>query len=170
MSAGRLVHLVLVIGFWGLVITLYVWWRVRERRDASEGEIERKALVERLLRPDWQFYERHLQRPAPTALRELFADRKLVTSCGLEFTKDDGISSFNPLEEDSLVDTADQLGFDVVPFATSDCGDAIFLRPGMDEPDTVYISYHDDPGKGVLVLADSVAAMLERLRNVNDAV
>ena len=77
--------------------------------------------------------------------------------------------AFNPLDEDSLIDTADLLGFDIVPFATSDCGDAIFLRPGKDELDTVYIAYHDDPGKGLVVLADSVAVMLERLRKVVDA-
>jgi hypothetical protein len=102
-------------------------------------------------------------------LRELFADRRLVTRCGLRFTKNDGISTFNPLDEDSLVDTAHQLGFDIVPFATSDCGDAIFLRPGMEESNRVYIVYHDDPGQGVLVLADSVRVMLEKLRKVNDA-
>src|SRR5262249_30560093 len=161
--------LALVICFWGLVIFAYVRFRVRERRNAKQGEIERKALVERLLRPNWQFYERHLQRPAPAALRELFADQKLVTSCGLEFSKKAAISSFNPLDEDSLLDTSDQVGSDVVPFATSDCGDAIFLRPGQHESDAVYIAYHDDPGKGLVVLADSVAAMVERLRKVNNA-
>ena len=159
----------LVICFWVLVITWYVRWRVRERRDAKKGEIERKALVERLLRPNWEFYERHLQRPAPKALRDLFADTRLVTSCGLKVTKNDGISTFDPLDEDSLIDTADLLGFDIVPFAMSDCGDAIFLRPGKDESDTVYIAYHDDPGKGLVVLIDSVGAMLVKLRKAKDA-
>ena len=88
----------------------------------------------------------------------------------MKFIKSDGISSFNPLDENSLLDTADQLGYDVVPFATSDCGDAIFLRPGTDQSDTVYIAYHDDPGKGIVVLADSAAAMLVRSRKLNDAV
>ena|SRR2546421_5825064 len=153
--------------FFTLLLRDYLW---RRRHPPEEEAAERKALEERILSPDWTFYERHLQRPAPAALRELFADRRLVTSCGLKFTKSDGISSFNPLDEDSLLDTADQLGYDVVPFATSDCGDAIFLRPGTDQSNTVYIAYHDDPGKGIVVLADSAAAMLEQLRKLNDAV
>jgi hypothetical protein len=86
----------------------------------------------------------------------------------LEFSKSGGISTFNPLDKGSLVDTTEQFGFDVVPFATSDCGDAIFLRPGKDGPDTVFIAYHDDPKKGLVVFADSVAVMIERLRKVND--
>ena len=153
--------------FFTLLLRDYLW---RRRHPPEEEAAERKALEERILSPDWTFYERHLQRPAPAALRDLFADRRLVTSCGLKFTKSDGISSFNPLDEDSLLDTADQLGYDVVPFATSDCGDAIFLRPGTDQSNTVYIAYHDDPGKGIVVLADSAAAMLEQLRKLNDAV
>ena len=153
--------------FFTLLLRDYLW---RRRHPPEEEAAERKALEERILSPDWTFYDRHLQRPAPAALQELFADRRLVTSCGLKFTKSDGISSFNPLDEDSLLDTADQLGYDVVPFATSDCGDAIFLRPGTDQSDTVYIAYHDDPGKGIVVLADSAAAMLVRLRKLNDAV
>jgi len=29
---------------------------------------------ERILHPGWEFYERHLQRPAPAARREIYAD------------------------------------------------------------------------------------------------
>src|SRR5437867_3832115 len=120
---SRIISTVAAVFFGTLFFTLllrdYMW---RLRHPPEEEEAERKALEQRILSPDWTFYERHLQRPAPTALRELFADRRLVTSCGLEFTKSDGISTFNPLDEDSLLDTADQLGYDVVPFATSDCG------------------------------------------------
>jgi hypothetical protein len=46
--------------------------------------------------------------------------------------------------------------------------DPIYLRPGANEPDTVYISYHDDPGN-IEVFADSVAVMLEKAREVNRA-
>jgi hypothetical protein len=161
--------LALVICFWGLVIGSILWWQVRERRSAKEGAIERKALNERILQPDWVFYERHLQRPAPAALRELFADHDLITTCGLNYSKDWGISSFNPLDEDSLQDTATtRIGHDMVPFAVSGCGDPIYLRPGATEPDTVYMAYHDDPGD-VEIFAESVAVMLERLRHENQA-
>lgn len=166
---SKILSIAAALFFGGLFFTLllrdYLW---RRKHPPEEEAAERKALEVRLLSTDWAFYEHHLQRPAPTALRELFADRALVTRCGLEFSKTDSISTFNPLDKDSLIDTADQLGFDIVPFATSDCGDAIFLRPGKSEPDTVFIAYHDDPGKGLVVLADSVAAMVEKLRKAND--
>jgi hypothetical protein len=168
MSAGRIVHLVLVICFWGLVIALYVWWRIRERRQAREGAIERQAIDERLLRPNWEFYERHLQRPAPEALRELYADRSLVTMVGLEYDKKYDISTFNPIDEDWLLDTRDTIGYDIVALANSDCGDPIYLRPGSTESDAVYISHHDERGH-IAVFANSVAAMVERLRDANRA-
>jgi hypothetical protein len=167
MSADRLVRLVLVIGFWGLVITLYVWWRVRERRKARDGAIKRRAIIERLLRPDWAFYERHLRRPAPAALRGLFADRELVMACGLSYEKFGGISTFNPLDEHSLQDAVGGIDFDIVPFACSACGDSIYLRPGAAETDTVYITYHDEPK--TKVFASSVAEMVIKLRNENRA-
>ncbi len=166
---SKILSIVAAVFFGGLFFTLllrdYLW---RRKHPPEEEAAKRKALEARLLSPDWAFYEQHLQRPAPTALRGLFADRRLVTSRGLKFSKSDGISTFNPLDKDSLVDIADPVGFEIVPFATSDCGDAIFLRPGKDEPDTVFIAYHDDPGKGLVVLAGSVGAMVEKLRKVND--
>ena len=162
------IGLVLVICFWALVIWYFVSDAIRRRRDAKKDAVERKAIEERLLRPDWEFYERHLQRPAPAALRELYADRALVTTCGLAYGKGDAISTFNPLDEEGLLDTRDLVGSDVVPFATSDCGDPIYLRPGAAESDRVYIAYHDDPGSSE-VLAESVAVMLERLRKANRA-
>lgn len=168
MSAGRLLHLVLVICFWGFVITLYVWWQVRERRNAKVGAIERRAIEERLLRPDWSFYERHLQRSAPTSLRKLYADQSLITIVGLDYSKKYKISTFNPIDEDWLLDTRDTIGCDIVAIANSDCGDPIYLRPGSTESDTVYISHHDEPGH-IAVFADSVATMLERLRDANRA-
>lgn len=166
---SKILGIVAAVFFGGLFLTLLIldyWWK--RKHPPEEDEAERKALEERLLAPDWTFYEQHLQRPAPAALRELFSDRALVTSCDLKFSKIGGISTFNPLDKHSLIDTAELLGFNIVPFANSDCGDAIFLRPGKDEADTVFIAYHDDPGKGLVVFADSVAAMVEKLRKAND--
>jgi len=163
MSTGTIAYIVVVVVVCGFFAALYLLWHAHERGEPGEGEMDHKAVVERLLRPNWKFYERHLQRPAPKALRELFADTRLVTSCNLQVTKNDGISAFNPLDEDSLI-PADLLAFDIVPFATSDRDVPIFLRPGKDELDKVYIAYHDNPDRGPVVLADSVAAMLESLR------
>lgn len=166
MSAGRILHIVLVVCFWGLVLTGYVAWQIRDRRRAKRSEIERKDLENRLRHPDWQFYEQHLQRPAPAALRELFADHSLITSCGLKYDGSCRISTFMPLDKDGPVDSAGLIGHEIIPIAFSDCGDPIYLRPGATESDTVYIAFHDDPGK-VLIFADSVAVMLEKLRKEN---
>lgn len=164
----NIINIVVLLGlvlFVGLFIFDFIW----NRRHRASDEAERDALERRRQHPDWEFYERHLQRQAPTALRELFADQALVTSCCLELPKSSGIISFNPIDKDSLLDTADDFGFDVVPFATGGCGDPIFLRPGRSEPDTVFIVYHDDRAQGLVVLADSVAAMVESLRKAVDA-
>jgi hypothetical protein len=121
-----------------------------------------------LLSPNWAFYERHLQRPAPAALRELYSDMALMTACYSYRGKREGINIFWPLNEKYLLDTREDIGHDIVAFATSGCGDSIYLRPGPNEPNTVYIAYHDDPGN-VEVFADSVAMILEKGREVKRA-
>jgi hypothetical protein len=134
----------------------------RRRRSPPE---EIGAYDTSLLNPDWAFYERHLQRPAPAALRELYSDAALISACeSYSGRKRAGISSFLPLNEDSLIDTHDELGHDIVPIANSDCGDPIYLKPGAKESNVVYIAYHDDPGN-VEVFAESVAEMVEKARN-----
>jgi hypothetical protein len=126
---------------------------------------ERRAYEEQILKPDWEFYERHLERPAPAALRELYADRELVANGALEYGDGHGISTFNPLNEQGLLDTREQLDSDIVAIATSDCGDPIYLRPGAKEPDTVYLTCHD--ADKTEVFAESVAAMVRKLRAAN---
>jgi hypothetical protein len=122
----------------------------------------------RLLTPDWAFYERHLQRPAPAALRELYSDIGLISACESYRGKRQGISCFEPLKEDGLLDTHANIGHNIVPIATSGCGDPIYLKPGVKESDAVYIVFHDDPGN-VEVFADSVAVMVQKSRQVNRA-
>ena len=162
----------LVALFIGLPIFI-IWMRDRIsdalwRRRNPPGKLlaDRLAFEERLLRPDWAFYERHLQRPAPPALRELYADQALITTHGLDFVYDDEfeitISSFEPLDERGLSETRPWLGFDAVAIATSDSGDPIYLRPGQSEPDVVHITYHD--GGDTEVLMESVEALLQKVK------
>jgi len=139
---------------------------LRRRRNPPE-ELGAKNHT-RLLQTNWAFYERHLQRPVPAALREIYSDMALLTACSSCRGKRERVSSFEPLNESCLLDTHDEIGYDIVPFATSGCGDPIYLRPGAEESDTVYIAYHDDPGN-VEIFAESVAQMLEKAREVNRA-
>src|SRR5258707_1296687 len=99
----------LVAVFIGLPLFV-LWLRDRisdalwNRRNPPEKLLaDRLAFEERLLHPDWDFYKRHLQRPAPPALRELYSDRSLVTAQALDIVDDDGfeatINSFEPLDE-----------------------------------------------------------------------
>lgn len=141
--------------------------RRKSRHPAEKVAADRKAFEGRILHPDWVFYERHLQRPAPAALRELYSDRALILSPGLNYPNKECISTFGVLDEQELLDTRACLGFDVVAIATTEIGDPIYLRPGRSEADIVYVTQHDGGDTGVF--AESVAVMLERLRQANRA-
>ena len=162
--------ILMVVPAAAVVIILLLKDRISDalRRRRNPPEKLAAEIRTRLLQTDWTFYERHLQRPAPAALRELYSDMALIDACTYYRGKKEEINSFEPLNESNLLDTQDQIGYDIVPFATSGCGDPIYLRPGANESDTVYIAYHDDPGN-VEVFAESVAAMLENPREVNRA-
>ena len=114
-----------------------------------------------LLAPDWTFVERHLGRPAPAALRALYANRAAITRTNLVFAGTP-INTFEPLTESSLLDTTADIGFDILPIATTGFGDPLHLRPGADEGETVYVTHHD--GGDTAVFAESVAQLVAGLR------
>ncbi len=155
--------LVLAVAFCWLNdrFTAALW---RWRNPPEKLAADRRAFEQRLLRPDWEFYERHLQRPAPYALRELFADHKLLLANGCQYDDIHYISTFEPLDETTLVDAREWVGCDFVSFANSD-GDSIYLRPGPSEPDAVFITYHD--GGDTEQLAPDVSTFLQRLHDAN---
>ena len=96
----------------------------------------------RLLQPDWSFYEKHLMRPVPESLKRIYANKKLILSeVGVNF---DGIyiNSFSPIDEKGLLETKEWVTEDLVAIATAD-GDQIYLRPGENEDNSVYITFHD---------------------------
>jgi hypothetical protein len=128
---------------------------------------ERIAYEARIIKPDWPFYERHLGRPVPVALRELYRDRELILSGGFQYDEAHYISTFEPLDAAALLETSDFVGFDILPFANSD-GDMIYLRPGPGEPGTVFITYHDGGDTGEL--APDVSTFLQCSRGAKNAV
>jgi hypothetical protein len=86
----------------------------------------------------------------------------------LKYADIERITTFEPLDEQGLLDTRPWLGFDAVAIATGQFGDPIYLRPGSSEPNVVYITHHD--GGDTEVFADSVGAMVEQLRLSNRAI
>jgi hypothetical protein len=159
--------LVLILFFIGLPVTLL---RIIDRkrigrarhRDPSASQAEREAYERRILAPEWVCVERHLRRPPPHALRDLYADRRLVIRRDLEYDEDRLISTFEPLDEEAMRDASRSLGFDAVVIATTDFGDAVYLRPGATEADTLHVAYHD--GGDIEVFAESIGQMLVVLR------
>lgn len=73
------------------------------------------------------------------------------------------ITSFEPIDSLALLDTRDLMGFDALPLASSD-GDIIYLRPGRDESDAIYITYHDCAGDDTSEFAPDAELFVQRLR------
>ena len=137
--------------------------RAAARRTSTASAADGRQREQRLLTPDWSLVQRHLQRPVPPELRALYADRALVIRRDLHWNDEQTIGAFEPLDEQALAHAAEWLGFEAVALATTDSGDTIYLIPGADEHDAVYLTHHD--GGDTEVFADSVAMMLTRLRS-----
>jgi hypothetical protein len=165
MADAVITVLVLVLLFIGLPVSLLRIidrTRTRMRRPSGSHVGERGAYERRIVAPDWLCVERHLRRAPPQALRDLYADRRLVTQRDLKYDDDRLVSTFEPLDEQAMIATSRSLGFDAVVIATTDFGDAVYLRPGATEADTVYVAYHD--GSDIEVFAESIEQMLVVLR------
>jgi hypothetical protein len=120
----------------------------------------RREFEVRLSKPDWSFYENHLGRPAPEALRSAFANPKLLLADGFRYGELH-VSGFQPLDRQGLAEARAWLTFDAVPFASSEA-DMIYLRPGPQESNAVYITYHD--GGDTEQLAANVGTFVSGLR------
>jgi hypothetical protein len=68
------------------------------RRRRNPPEKLASEIRTRLLQTDWDFYERHLQRPVPAVLRDLYSDTALITAFILHFEKRGGINRLQPIE------------------------------------------------------------------------
>ena len=144
------------------MLILLIRDRARRHADAPmAAAAERLAFEGRLLHPDWVLAERQLQRPLPPGVRELYVDRNVITRrdvrCGEHV-----IDTFEPLDDQAVRDASEWLGFAVLPLATTDLGDTVYLRPGPTEPDVVYLTHHD--GGDTEVFAESVAAILRTIK------
>lgn len=139
-----------------------------QEQSGAKHAAQRQALNASLLQPDWSFYKHYLQRPAPAALRTLYADENLITAMLVEYSDTCTINTFEPLNESSLYEGAEDTSLPVVVIATTSFGDPIYLKPGPAESDAVYVTYHD--GGDTEVLADSVSGFVYRLKQANKAI
>jgi hypothetical protein len=89
----------------------------------------------------------------------------LIRSGGFDYRDGLTIGTFGPIEAAAVMDGCEPAGGETIALAVTDCGDAIYLRPGPSEPDTVYVTYHD--GGDTQVLADSVDAFVLRVRELH---
>lgn len=160
--------LAIILLFVGLPV-LILWFKDRKRtrqrlhEQSSASRIpERQAYGQRILDPDWACIERYLRRPVPQALRVLYAERELISRRDLSYDDDHVIGTFEPLDEQAILNTTRWLGFEAVAIATTDFGDVIYLRPGADEGDTLFLTHHD--GGDTEVFAESVSELLAALR------
>jgi hypothetical protein len=127
---------------------LYVWDRIsdavwRRRNPPEKLAADWKEYQRRIQAPDWDFYENHLQREVPAAIRDLFANASIILSQSAESCGDQTISRFGAIDEASLLDSRDWIGADVVAIAHNIYGDPIYLRPGKNESNAVFVTYHD---------------------------
>jgi hypothetical protein len=91
---------VLVIALVFIGLPLFVVWvrdrakttRWRRAHSPETGIAERHAYEQRILQPDWACVERHLQRPVPQGLRDLYADRARVTAQDVQYAMAHSIS------------------------------------------------------------------------------
>jgi hypothetical protein len=167
----NVITLIFILSLWVAlaIVILHIRDRIEyasKRRKYTPERIAEMELkrTQHILESDWTFYERYLQRPVPLALRELFADRHLISQGHLEY-QDTVLLTLTPIKESELIESQEWFGVDIVQIATSESGDPIYLRPGVLEPDAVYITYHD--GMNTEELAQNVEVFVQRLRNNN---
>jgi hypothetical protein len=158
MANTAITLLALVLMFIGLPVLIL---RIIDRTRKASHAANREAYERRILTPDWPCVERQLRRPAPQALRDLYADRRLITQRDLVYDDDRVMSTFEPLDEQAIADTRQWLGFEAVAIATTDFGDTVYLRSGAGEVDAVYLAHHD--GGDIEIVAESVIQMHETL-------
>ncbi len=137
---------------------IHALWRRRPAAQRAAAEARRRY-EERLISPDWTRYEAHLQRPIPSEIRELYADRTLIVRGGVILRDHFYLSTFVPLDALSMSEYA-QFGVDAMPIADMD-GDILYLRLGPKEPDVLWVTHHDggDTEPFALSLKDFVASV-----------
>lgn len=133
------------------------------REGATREEIESsiREWEEHITNPDWTFYREHLGREIPPALLPVYGTRKefIIPLPGDEFLE----ANWSPVHPSQLLSREEtRLPYDIVPLAWSDETDPIFLMPGADEKDAVYLGEHGNLER-IVPLCDDVERWIEQL-------
>ena len=141
----------------------------------EEARAAHEARLARLTTPDWPGVEERLGRPVPKALRELYADREIVTREDFVVHDpnrpgEDGrwyVASFQPAHREAVGPTGFGVPRGAVLFATTNFGDEYHATITGDDDDTgaVYLYYHD--GDDLDYVADSLREFLSWPRSVD---
>jgi hypothetical protein len=102
-----------------------------------------RELQKRLIQPDWALYAQHLERPVPEDFQALYSDYALLLSeLELPLSEQLLLTEMYPLDAKAIADQRafhiSEVPFAYLPFATC-AGNELFLRPGADASDNVYI-------------------------------
>jgi hypothetical protein len=141
-----LIGIIYVVGlflFAALILLMRdrIYAPISKFKNPPDGVAAQKLRFEqRLLSPDWKFYQEHLGRQVPEALKHAFGSVTLILS---PHHFSDFYVTFFPIDKAALDETWVLPG--IVAFAGSD-GDPIFLKPGAASPDSVHIAFHDGGG------------------------
>lgn len=138
----------------------------KKRNPPEKLAAEWKEYQGRVKTPDWDFYADHLQRDVPAAIRDLYSNTTIIMSDNAEACGEQTISRFGAIDKASLLDTREWIGADVVAIAHNLFGDPIYLRPGSDESNAVFVTYHD--GGDTEQIAADVSEFVESIRLIAD--
>lgn len=136
-----------------------VWVVKRLSGEAEREHRASEALHLRYRSPDWDFYKEHLCRDVPPSLINLYSDFDIGLWPMMKL-KDREVG-LCPIDKKCLSSgTTEILGHEVVPLAFDDCGQAIYLKPGINTSDMVYV-YDAEVEE---ILFQTVDAYVEALR------
>ena len=136
-------------------------WIARRLSGAAVRDLRaRDAENQRYRNPDWQFLQQHLQRPVNPALALLYSTYDIGSWPMIQLK--DREARLCAIDAESISSgSAEFIGHEIVPLAFDDCGQAIYLKPGNDASDAVYVY---DGGEEE-ILFPSVAEFVETLRS-----
>lgn len=137
---------------------------IRQKRNSPVKQIaERNEYEQKILSPDWSFYERHLLRAVPEQLKELWSDGELVKRGDFDYDEENWVSTFNPLTEETLREQKEIFEKEIIPILTTGFGDPVYLKPGPKEKNRLYITFHD--GGNTDVFEENLDRFVKKLKS-----